>query len=245
MPGMRSQGRPIRDAAVGGKEAVLHGVRDFLRSNTDLDFSRKSIAKFLNVTPALVSYYFPDRNDLLINATVPILKTIVENIEYIFSSEEDNIIILKTIILFYVNCHINDGGIIKCFSEFVVKSENYNGPDYILAIRNKTRDFINLEFSNHRELSIKLRSISWNIWSLCQLLITEGPGASASARPVDPADPSAAQYADRIFNLLTDGVGMDRLPTYSAQSHANRASTPLTPALQMMKPNDRSDGSRK
>lgn len=210
MPGMRSQGRPIRDAAVGGKEAILHGVRDFIRSNVDSDISRKDIANYLNVTPALISYYFPDRNELLENATAPILKDIADHVDDIVSAGDPPLSILKMMITFYVECHINEGGIIQCFSDLVVKSEHYRGPDYTSAIRNKTKDFINRKFPNDNKSCYKLKSISWNLWSLCRLVIIETPTAPDFHSNENTPETSAVQYADRIYTLLTDGIGLDK-----------------------------------
>ncbi|WP_201402998.1 TetR/AcrR family transcriptional regulator [Kaistia sp. 32K] len=226
MSGTRSQGRPIRDSAVGGKDAILHGVRDFLRENFDSDVSRKGIASFLNVTPALISYYFPDRYELLENATVPILKNITDQVDYIISSGEPSLSILRNMIAFYIECHRNEDGIIQCFSNLVVKSDHYHGPDYTFTIRAKTKDFINQKFANDSILSYKLNSMAWNIWSICRIVIVEAPAVSDLHRPGAIVGPSAT---DRIYTLLTDGVGLDRLPNQSEQLRAER--TPLTSAL--------------
>ncbi len=67
----RAQGRPARGENEVGSHKIVEGMRNALRTTKTVNVTRKDIASFAGVTPALVTYYFPERNGLIEAATFP------------------------------------------------------------------------------------------------------------------------------------------------------------------------------
>ena len=67
MNDVRRPGRPkVGDQQVG-RERIIDGVIDYIRSGRS-DISRREIASYLKITPALLTYYFPRGFSLLTEA---------------------------------------------------------------------------------------------------------------------------------------------------------------------------------
>lgn len=69
----RMQGRPLRGAGDVGREKLVEAARTVLRRRVPASLSRKAVADVAGVTPALVSYYFPDPDSLVAAATWPLI----------------------------------------------------------------------------------------------------------------------------------------------------------------------------
>ena len=77
----RAQGRPARGDTEVGKQKIVEGMREALRSLGNTNITRKDVASFAGVTPALVTYYFPERSDLIKSATLPVVETVVNDVK--------------------------------------------------------------------------------------------------------------------------------------------------------------------
>ena len=74
-PTKRAQGRPARGENEVGVRKIVEGMRAALRALQSTKVTRKDVAGHAGVIPALVTYYFPERNDLIEAATLPVVST--------------------------------------------------------------------------------------------------------------------------------------------------------------------------
>lgn len=83
----RTQGRPSRGVGDVGRERLVEAARAVLRRHVSAGLSRKAVADVAGVTPALVSYYFPDPGSLVVAATRPLIS---ERISQLLSIIDDD-----------------------------------------------------------------------------------------------------------------------------------------------------------
>ena len=80
--------------------------------------TRKDIASYAGVTPALVTYYFPERNGLIEAATLPVLQALVGDVAGCFEAVEPTRQQLSRAILVLLKAYHRDGVIIQLFSQY-------------------------------------------------------------------------------------------------------------------------------
>jgi len=68
----RSKGRPTNGQSAVGAEVLIEATRKLLRTRSPREITRKEIADFAKVDPALIRYYFRDKENLLLAATMQI-----------------------------------------------------------------------------------------------------------------------------------------------------------------------------
>ena len=87
----RRVGRPQQSILFDGREKILDDLRRFMRERPFYNFQRKEIAEYAGVTPALVSYYFPERQDLVIEAASPIILDYSDRVSHALHSNTSTI----------------------------------------------------------------------------------------------------------------------------------------------------------
>lgn len=83
----RMQGRPTRGVGDVGREKLVEAARAVLRRRMSAVLSRKAVADVAGVTPALVSYYFPDPATLVLAATRPLVGERIDELQFIIDDE--------------------------------------------------------------------------------------------------------------------------------------------------------------
>lgn len=68
----RAKGRPPGAKASVGADVLIVATRELLRTRSPQEITRKEIARSANVDPALIRYYFRDKENLLLAATMQI-----------------------------------------------------------------------------------------------------------------------------------------------------------------------------
>ena len=203
----RSQGRPIRGADVVGREKILDGARDFLRSDTSEAISRKNLAEYIGVTPALISYYFPDYSALLDAAARPVIEGYVEQLRTIvdgLSSSEDK---LRKVIGLFIQCNKRDGRILDCFATLhQTKSAAVNDP--LSSFSQCAYQF----FAEHLESDASYQEFLYGaVWGMCRSIALLEPSTSSLDLDGDAASSISIDQTNEVYRILTSGVRRSRI----------------------------------
>lgn len=91
-------------------------MQDALRSLQTNNVTRKDIAGFAGVTPALVTYYFPERNTLIEAATMPVVETLAIAVRGRLAQEVDPGQALLHLIVDILTCYRRDIAIIELYA---------------------------------------------------------------------------------------------------------------------------------
>jgi AcrR family transcriptional regulator len=202
----RAQGRPARGPEVVGRERILTGTREFLRSNKATEVTRKNIAGSVGVTPALISYYFPERINLLEAATVSVIEAHTQNVRLIAAKADPFEAKLRQLVGLFVQCHVVDGGIFSCFAEMVLPASAYDGEDLVeLLIQNAAPIFDELS-AQHIRLLTDSRTIVLALWGLCKS-ISQANARKVEASDAPMVDQLSAEQTELVYSLITEGIG--------------------------------------
>lgn len=77
----RGKGRPAGDGAGVGREVLLAKTCELLRKMPPEKVTRAEVARYINVDPSLIRYYFQDRSSLLVAAAEQLTKEFSSNLE--------------------------------------------------------------------------------------------------------------------------------------------------------------------
>lgn len=128
----RSRGRPCRGQAEVGREKILEALRQLLRSRQCFDLSRKSVAASAGVTPALISYYYPRKEQLLEDAVAPVIWKYCEEIKSITASQMSRHQKRAGVIKVLMRMYRCDGRLFDVYRDFVERRRG--GSDHIANI---------------------------------------------------------------------------------------------------------------
>ncbi len=129
--GKRAQGRPARGDTEVGSFRIVEGMRNTLRAMKTANVTRKDIAACAGVTPALVTYYFPERNGLIEAATLPVVQSLVSDVAASFKTEAPRRQQLAGAIVVLLEAFSRDGVIIQLFSQHRSSQAETDVPDLL------------------------------------------------------------------------------------------------------------------
>ncbi len=121
----RTAGRPVRDEEIG-RTVILEKTRLAMRERPRADLQRNEIARFAGVTPALISYYFPDRSNLFEAAAYPVIESYVTDVRLIIGSDRPLIDRLRALILLFVRFNHTEGHLLDFYLEHIERTNSRN-----------------------------------------------------------------------------------------------------------------------
>ena len=117
----RHAGRPVRDEEIG-RNVILEKTRLAMRERPRADLQRNEIARYAGVTPALISYYFPDRSHLFEAAAHPVIEIYVAEARLIIGSDQPLIHRLNALILLFVEFNYKEGHLLDFYLEHMSRT---------------------------------------------------------------------------------------------------------------------------
>ena len=93
--------------------------------------TRKDIASYAGVTPALVTYYFPDRNGLVEAATLPVVQALVDAVANCFDELGPARQQLSQAIVLMLEAFTHDGPILRLFNQHRSSTAETAMPDLL------------------------------------------------------------------------------------------------------------------
>lgn len=128
----RKIGSPGRSASRVGRDNIIVKMQQFMRQKVYYDFQRKEIAEFADVTPALISYYFPEKYDLVLEASSPAIMAYSDDVSKILHSRGSVPDRAKALIRKFLELGLESGYTIDYFLS-AIQRRNKNGEVALVA----------------------------------------------------------------------------------------------------------------
>jgi AcrR family transcriptional regulator len=199
----RAQGRPTRGADEVGRDRIIEGTRAFLRSPATGDITRKDVAQFVGVTPALISYYFPNTDDLLEAAVEPVVEAYAEKLTSIVHSDDKPLDRLRRVIVLFIECNAADRRIVDCFVDLMSTRPDGSGKNHINVIFRETREFMERHFIPGAEDLDDAEFFASALWSVCKFTTPETAVLNPLSGKLENIEALISQRANRIYMLMT------------------------------------------
>ena len=136
--------------ATVGPHKIVEGMQDALRALQSNIITRKDIARFAGVTPALVTYYFPERNTLVEAATAPIVEKLATCIQGWVSKDVELNCILMNIIIELLSCYSKDIAILELYVSYRRSIDQRRPDDGLEQISSSITEFFDRWFASSR-----------------------------------------------------------------------------------------------
>ena len=127
----RVQGRPARGENEVGVKKIVEGMQAALRALQNTKVSRKDVASHAGVTAALVTYYFPERTDLIEAATQPVVRALVDRTKACFEHEGPARQRLCQAIEVLLEAYTRDAAVIALYSDHRASTPDRSVPDLL------------------------------------------------------------------------------------------------------------------
>lgn len=165
----RTQGRPCNGGDQVGRQHIVDSLRAMLRARRSDWASRKSLAAFSGITPALITYYFPDKAGLLEEATKPVIKEYARQLQAILRTEQPAETKLRDIISLLITCNKCDAGILEAYQELARQRSEALKPNYVAMMIDDLAEFFS-DWSDQEKVQAPPAMLQGALWGVCQLV---------------------------------------------------------------------------
>ena len=188
-----------------------------------IDMERREIAAIAGVTPALVSYYFPDKWDLFREAAQPVVDEYTAEVRNILRSDDTFACKLRRLIRLFITFNFEQGYILDYYMEYRPESGKQNDLTQITKLYMELIGFI-------RDLQAEGMIRDGNPDFIHSTLWVQCKYAAQQMRGTVPADTDGTRQkldaqADMIHDLFLNGVAA----TSRHQSPDGQGRTALVP----------------
>ena len=210
----RSQGRPARGDSEVGSHKIVEGMRCALRVMKTANVTRKDIATYAGVTPALVTYYFPDRNGLIEAATVPVMQNLVSAVASCFNALEPPRQQLWRAISILLEAFTHDGPIIQLFDQHRSSMAETAIPDLLGELDACLVSFFERWLQERSNTLYAATFLQKALVGICKSL---GDDQATSSRQVDPDGSEPTARASMICAMLVGPASFEPDPVRTAR----------------------------
>ena len=193
----RTAGRPVRDEEIG-RTVILEKTRLAMRERPRADLQRNEIARFAGVTPALISYYFPDRSNLFEAAAHPVIESYVADVRRIITSNRQLIDRLNDLILLFVEFNFKEGHLLDFYVEHIERTSSKNKMLLLEEVYREILAFFDDLLKTNTIRGENAGVVQSMLWGMCK---------HTARRPFFEVEDNAADTDDLIrskANLLSD-----------------------------------------
>lgn len=197
----RTAGRPVRCEEVG-RTMIVERTRKALRNKLTVDLQRKEIAETARVTPALISYYFPDRSSLFKAAAQPVIDEYVDGLRQILASTDELTSKLRRLVGLYINFNYNEGYLLDFYLQH---SKQVGDAEGLRALKTAYEEIVGLfdEMMQMRLLRDGCAStLNSMLWGMCKHV-----AETLREKLLEVNEDLIAAKAEAIYDCFVNGAG--------------------------------------
>ena len=194
----RAQGRPARGDNEVGSQKIVEGMQVALRTLQTTNVTRKEIAWYAGVTPALVTYYFPERNALIEAATLPVVEALVDKMTACLEQTSSVQLALPGAVCVLLEYYARDSAIIDLFSEYKASATNTEIPDLLKDLESSVTSFFKRWLGENKSCVYDAEFLQKAMLGMCRAVARPKTDTSRSASQ----EQRSVEHADMVCYML-------------------------------------------
>ena len=218
----RAQGRPPRGDGEVGRTRLLDRTRDALKSKPKIDMQRREIATFAGVTPALVSYYYPDKWDLFAAAARPVVETYVEEVREILHQVTGPRLKVLHLVTLFIDFNFHQGYLLDFYLENSNRMARQEDLASLKEIYGEMLVFFGSLLRDGLVRGDTPEFIQSTLWGLCKYVAQQPHLAELAASP--DKDRVLRTMAENVCDLFLNGAATARFGDNAKQGASGHLS---------------------
>ena len=206
---VRSQGRPARGEGEVGRLRLLERTREALRVKPKVDIQRREIAMFAGVTPALVSYYYPDKWDLFAAAAKPVIQAYTDEVRTVLHAKSDTQAKVLSLATLFVRFNHQHGHLLDFYLENSDRMARKGDLDALHEVYGEMLVFFKRLLGEGLIRGDSPAFIQSSLWALCKYVAQQPHLAPLADSP--EKDSFWKEQARKVCDLFLNGAATPHL----------------------------------
>lgn len=196
----RGAGRAV-NREVLGRTVIIERTRAALRKKPMVDLQREEIAKYARMTPALISYYFPDRSSLFEAAAQPVIDEYVDAVRKIIANDDELTSKLRSLVALYVNFNYDEGYLFDFYLAHCKKFGDLVGLEHLKVAHEQILGFFDQLLQKQVLRGDSPSTLQAMLWGMCKNVAEK-----SREKICELNNELLATKADAIFDCFVNGA---------------------------------------
>ena len=205
-----------------GRTRLLDRTRDALKSKPKIDMQRREIATFAGVTPALVSYYYPDKWDLFAAAARPVVEGYVEEVREILHQVTGPRLKVLHLVILFIDFNFHQGYLLDFYLENSNRMARQEDLASLKEIYGEMLVFFGSLLRDGLVRGDTPEFIQSTLWGLCKYVAQQPHLAELAASP--DKDRVLRTMAENVCDLFLNGAATARFGDNAKQGASGHLS---------------------
>ena len=202
----RRKGRPVRTSDEQGRERILSATLKYLQNRVQTEVVRQDIATVAGVTPALVTYYFESKSELLLAATAPVLRSAIDAVRDVIAAQLSYRDRLNKLISLFIRFSAKNSRILEAFIQASLQADDRDNQGLVLSAFNDMQSFFVRGAQAGEWRSFDPTFFIFAVWGMCKF-VGEPPAFPIQMFSAELAEEHSWDLqAGLITELLTYGI---------------------------------------
>ena len=206
---MRSQGRPARGEGEVGRMRLLERTREALKAKPKIDLQRREIALAAGVTPALVSYYYPDKWDLLAAAAKPVVESYTAEVRAILAAKGTPHRKVLALTYLFIDFNFQHGYLLDFYLENNSRMARQDDMRHLQEVYREMTVFFGHLLRDGLMRGDNPAFIQASLWGLCKY-VAQQPSLTGLADSPEK-DNVLREQAEKVCDLFLNGAATQRM----------------------------------
>lgn len=184
----------------------MSATRHYLQNRVQTEVVRQDIATSAGVTPALVTYYFESKSDLLLAATSPVLHNAIAAVREVIATQLTYRDRLKKLISLFIRFSAKNSRILEAFIQTSLEADDHDSQFLVLSAFKDMQAFFVSGAQAGEWRSFDPTFFIFAVWGMCKF-VGEPPAFPVQMFSAELAEEHSWDLqAELITELLTHGI---------------------------------------
>lgn len=207
----RDRQRRPRGARDVGREKLLTAARGLFRSRAKHEISRQDIARKAGMTPALMTYYFDTKADLVLAATKPVVAEAIAELMAVLDQQAPFPVRFREVILHFMDFAARNAPILDLFIESTLESGDEEARNLIVTCLDRLGNFFAAAVeAGAISRDTNPRFLLLTLWGTCRSVGEESPIPFQVIEGTSSRHALREMHADLILGLTLHGITPDK-----------------------------------
>lgn len=206
----RRRGRPMRQSGDAvGRDKLIEAARTMMRGRPRMDLPRRELAVAAGVTPALVTYHFPDEFSLVGAAAMPVIEGYLHRLGLLLASNDAVPTIFRSLVVLFLEISRDDGQLLESYINYIKQNGGAQGTGFLSSAYLELDRFLKLCVTSGYLRPSNSAFTQTLLWGTCRTVAqSQELSRAVFADAVDSPDIIQRQ-ADMIVDILVRGLRAD------------------------------------
>lgn len=206
----KRRGRPMRqNGDAVGRDKLIEAARTMMRGKPRLDLPRRELALAAGVTPALVTYHFPDELSLIRAAAIPVIDDYLHRLGVLLAGADGVPVLFRSLVILFLEISRDNGQLLESYINTVKQNGASQSAGFLSSAYLELDRFLQVCVASGYLRPSNSAFTQSVLWGVCKTVAQSQDLSRAVFAQASESPDIIQRQADMIVDILVQGFRAD------------------------------------